>query len=140
MTWLTIDNVQRVVAPKAGNSELRFLYYANCNMVIYICIQFQDNISNSFQVTEWTQIYYKNQIFPSSKGHNSKTILTRVFLLVFCNSSHDALHLSFIRISGTVFNSQSGHKYIVDGYFQYLLFSKGHNCKSRLTRVKVPVF
>ena len=55
MTWITIDNVQRAVTPKAGNSELQFLCFANCIMVIYICIKFQEIISNSFQVTEWTQ-------------------------------------------------------------------------------------
>ena len=56
MTWITIDNVQRVVTPKAGtcNSELWFLCSANCTMVIYICIKFQENISNSCQVTKWT--------------------------------------------------------------------------------------
>ena len=51
MTWITTDNVQRAVDPKAGISELWFLYFANCIMVIYICIKFQENISNSFQVT-----------------------------------------------------------------------------------------
>ena len=93
MTWITIDNVQRVVAPKAGNSELRFLCFANCIMVIYICIKLQENISNSFQVTEWTQIYYRNHYFQSSKGLNSKRRLTRLTVLVLCTSSHDAIHL-----------------------------------------------
>ena len=41
MTWITINNVQRVVTPKADNSELLLLYFANCVMVIYICIMFQ---------------------------------------------------------------------------------------------------
>ena len=45
MTWITIDNVQRAVTPKAGNSELRFLCFANSIMVIYICIKFRENIS-----------------------------------------------------------------------------------------------
>ena len=93
MTWITIDNVQRVVTPKADNSELRFLCLANLIMGIYICIKFQDNISTSFQATEWTQIYYRNHYFQSSKGHNSKSRLNRVMFLLFCTSSHDALHL-----------------------------------------------
>ena len=67
MTWITIDNVQRVETPKAGKSDLRFLCFANCFMMIYICIKFQENIVNSFQVTEWTQIYYRNHYFQSSK-------------------------------------------------------------------------
>ena len=52
MTWITIDNVQRAETPKAGKSELQFLSFANCIMLIYICIKFQENILNSFQVTE----------------------------------------------------------------------------------------
>ena len=52
MTWITTDNVQRAETPKAGKPELRFLCFANCIMVIYICIKFQENISNSFQVQE----------------------------------------------------------------------------------------
>ena len=72
MTWIPIDNVQRAVAPKAGDSGLRFLCFANCIMVIYFCIKFQENISKSFQVTEWAQINYRNNYFQSSKGHNSK--------------------------------------------------------------------
>ena len=48
MTWITIDNVQRAVT--AGRSELRFLSYANCIIVIYICIKFRENISNSFKL------------------------------------------------------------------------------------------
>ena len=62
MTWITIDNVQRAVTPKAGNSELWFLCSANSIMVIYICIKFRENISNSFQVTEWAQIYFRSRV------------------------------------------------------------------------------
>ena len=93
MAWITIDNVQRAVAPKAGKSELRFLCFANCIMEIYICIKFQENILSSFQVTVCTQRYYRNHYFQTSKGHNSKSGLTRVTLLVFCTLSHYALHL-----------------------------------------------
>ena len=98
MIWITIDNVQRAVTPKVGKSELWFLYFANCIMVIYICIKFQENISNSVQhVTEWTQIYYRNHYFQSSKGHNSKGMLNRVTVLVFCTSSYD--NLDFCEVS-----------------------------------------
>ena len=56
MTGITIYNVQRVVIPRAGNSELWFLCSAYHIMVISTCIKFQGNISNSFQVTEQTHI------------------------------------------------------------------------------------
>ena len=63
MTCITTDNIQRAVTPKAGYSELQFLSFANCFIVIYSCIKFQENILNSFQVTEWTEIYYRNYYF-----------------------------------------------------------------------------
>ena len=49
------------------------------------------------------------------KGRNYKSRLTRVTLLEFCTSSFDALYLFEVslKISGTVFNLQSGHMYIV---------------------------
>ena len=59
MTGITIYNVQRVVTPKAGNLELWFLCSAHHIMMIYICIKFQENVSNSFQVTEQTHILQK---------------------------------------------------------------------------------
>ena len=69
MTWITTDNVQRAITPKAGNSELPFLCSVNCIMVIYICIKFQENIVFKLQ---GTQIYYRNHYFQSLKGHNSQ--------------------------------------------------------------------
>ena len=97
----------RAVTPKAGNSELLFLCFANCIRVMYVCIKFQENISNSFPVTEWTQIHYRNHYLQSPKGiwlswglmtrqplwHNSKSRLARVMVLVFYTLSHDVLHL-----------------------------------------------
>ena len=74
-------------------------------MVIYICIKFQETISNSFQVIECTQIHYRNHYFQISKGHNSKCRLTRVTILCFC---------SFLKISRTVFNLQNGNEYMVE--------------------------
>ena len=88
-----INDIQRAVTPKTGDSELWCLCFAHHIMVIYICIKFQENISNSFQVTEWTQIYYRNHYFQSSKGYNSKGGLTRVTFLVLCTTCHNALHL-----------------------------------------------
>ena len=135
MTGITIYNVKRAVSPKASNSELWFLCSADHIMVIYICIKFQENISNSFQVTEWTH-YFQCEVlskylqpFPTyradtstwqkwpffqyllcSKGGNSKSRLTRVMVLVFCMLSHGALHFRdtyFMKIFQTVFSLQS---------------------------------
>ena len=63
MTEITIYNVHRTVNPKAGNSEVWFLCSAHHIMVTYICIKVQENISNSFQVTERTHILQKSLIF-----------------------------------------------------------------------------
>ena len=102
MTWIATDYVQRAGTPKADKSELQFLCFANCIMVINICIKFQENISNSFQVTEWTSLF-----FQSSKGHNSKSRLTRVTVLVFCTLSHDALHLCEVSSNGFQLTEQT---------------------------------
>ena len=57
-------------------------------MMLYISIKFHENILNRFQVMEWTLIYHC-QI---SKGNNSKTVWTRVTVLVLCMQSDDALY------------------------------------------------
>ena len=72
MTWITINNVQMPVTSKAGDSELRILCFANCIMVIGICIKFQEKISNSFQVKKCSQIYYRNHYFQSSNAITQK--------------------------------------------------------------------
>ena len=77
MTGITIYNVQRVVTPNTDNSELWFLCSAHHIMVIHICMKFQENISNSFQVTERIHIVQK-WLVQSSKGNNSKSRQTRV--------------------------------------------------------------
>ena len=48
MIWITIDTLTNAVTPKAGKSGLWFLGLANCIMVVYICIKFQENISEQF--------------------------------------------------------------------------------------------
>ena len=50
MTWITINNVQRAVTPKTGNSALWLLCFAHFIMVVYICIKLQETISNSFKL------------------------------------------------------------------------------------------
>ena len=102
---------------------------------------FKLNISNSFQVTEWTQIYYRNHYFQSPKGHNSKSRLTRVTVLVFCSLSDDALHLCEVSSKYLEqFCNLQTQIHSRNGYFQYLLCSKDPNSKSRLTRVTIFLF
>ena len=93
-------------------------------MVIYICIEFQENISNSSQVTEWTQI---NHYVQSSKGHNLKSRVTKVMVLVFCISSQNALHLCEVssKYLEQFHITEWTHVHSRNGYFQYLLCSKG---------------
>ena len=52
ITEIAISKVQRAVNPKVGKQELWFLCSACCPMVFYICVNFHENISNGFQVTE----------------------------------------------------------------------------------------
>ena len=67
MTWITIYNVQRMVTLKEGNSELWFLCSARYITVLYLCVKFQENIANCFQVTEETHIFQKS-LFSLFKG------------------------------------------------------------------------
>ena len=46
---------QRAITPKLCNQDLRFLRSASHLMLLYICVKFHENISNSFWVTERTQ-------------------------------------------------------------------------------------
>ena len=48
------------IAPKVCNPEIRFLCSALCLKVFNICVKFHENISNSFEVTEPTQVCGKN--------------------------------------------------------------------------------
>ena len=75
MTEITIYNVQRVVTPKAGNSELCFLRSAHHIMVIYICIKFK-KISRTVFKLQRGHIYYRNHYFQCSKGNNSESRLS----------------------------------------------------------------
>ena len=97
-------------------------------MVIHICIKLQENILNSFQVTEWTQIYYRNHNFQSSKGCNSKSRLTRVMVLMFCTSCYDALHLYEVSSKYHVrFSSNRAYLYSVHCLMVLHTCEKFHN-------------
>ena len=57
-------------------------------MLVNICMQFHEDTLNGFKVTERMGFCLRNCYLQSSKGHNSKTINTRVMVLVFCMSSN----------------------------------------------------
>ena len=58
-------------------------------MMLYICIQFHENISKGFRVIEGLVFPYSG----FSKGHNSVKNIQSVMVLVLCISSNDALYL-----------------------------------------------
>ena len=84
---------------KGNNSKLCtqelcfFLCSARRLMMLYISIKFHENILNDFQVIERTRNYHCR----ISKGNNSKTVQTRVTVLVLSTSSDDALY--FYKVS-----------------------------------------
>ena len=87
-----IERAQNYHCPisKGNNSKLYrqklWILCSACHlMMLYICIKFHENILNGFQVMERTQIYHCR----ISKGNNSKTVWTRVTVLVFCTSSNN---------------------------------------------------
>ena len=53
-------------------------------MMVNICMKFHEDILNGFKVTECTRFCLRNCYLQSSKGHNSKSLNTRVMILVFC--------------------------------------------------------
>ena len=57
-------------------------------MMLYVSMKFHENIFKGFQVIEQT----RNDHCQISKGHNYKTVQTRVMVLVFCTLSDDALY------------------------------------------------
>ena len=50
MAEMAIFNVQRAITPKACNPELRFMHPAHLLMVLNICMKFNKNILNGFEV------------------------------------------------------------------------------------------
>ena len=63
MVEMAMFNVQRAVTPKVGKPELGFMFSANCLIVLYIYVMFRENISNSFQLTEQTQVHGRMAMF-----------------------------------------------------------------------------
>ena len=82
-------NAQMAITPKVGKPELRFMCSAHRLKVLYICVNFHENI-------ERTGVHSRNGYFhylQCLKGRNSKSRLTRVTFFVFCMLSHGAIHL-----------------------------------------------
>ena len=57
MVDIAMFNVQRVIIPSVGKSELWFMCSAHRLMVLYIGVKFRENISNGIRVMERTQNY-----------------------------------------------------------------------------------
>ena len=124
-----------MVTPKAGKSELWFLCYENCIMVIYICIKFQETILNKLQSGH--KYITKITIFKVQRAVTLKVDKTelwflcsapRLMMLYICLKFHQNIWSGFQLTEQT-------RVYCRNDYFQYLLCSKGCNSKSRLTRV-----
>ena len=112
--------------PKGSNSKSWWLRA----MVLVFWTSYHSNIHlHSFKkISQFTS--YQNHYFQYSKGHNSKSRLSRVSFLMFCSSSHDALHLLEV-LSNCFQLTELIWVHGRNGHFQYLLFSKSRNSKSR---------
>ena len=62
-------------------------------MLVNICMKFHEDTLNGFKVTERTRFCLRNCYLQSSKGHNSKSINTRVMVLAFCMSTNVGKYL-----------------------------------------------
>ena len=62
-------------------------------MLVNICMKFYEDTWNGFKVTERTRFCLRNCYLQSSKGHNSKSINTRVTVLAVCTSSNVGKYL-----------------------------------------------
>ena len=56
MVEMAMFNVQRAVTPKVGKVALRFMCYAHRLRVLYICMKFGENISDSNRVMKRTRM------------------------------------------------------------------------------------
>ena len=82
-------------------------------------MKFHQNIWKGFQLTKRTRVHSRNgylQYLLCLKGRNSKSRLSRVTFscVLHVVSWCYTFVRSFIKISGTVFNLQSGHEYMVE--------------------------
>ena len=105
-------------------------------MLVNICMKFHEDTLNGFKVTEQTRFCLRNCYLQSSKGHNSKSINTRVMVLAFCMSS--IVDRNLYEVSWRYLESFLSYRADTT-ISQNLLFSisKGHNSKNTQSRVMV---
>ena len=103
-------------------------------MLVNICMKFHEDTLNGFKVTERTRFCLRNCYLQSSKGHNSKSINTRVMVLAFCTSSNVGKYL--YEVSWRYLERFLSYRADTT-ITQNLLFSisKGHNSKNTQSRV-----
>ena len=56
MVKMAMFNVQRAITLKVGKPELRFMCFAHCLIVLYICVKFGENISYGIIVIQRTRM------------------------------------------------------------------------------------
>ena len=98
---LQLSNLKGWLTPKC--LECTCMSSARRLIILYISITFHENILNGFQVIERTGLRdgrtdrrsgheFTNVEFQREIQRNSKTVRTRLTVLVFCTSSDDALY------------------------------------------------
>ena len=51
MVEIAMFNVQRAITPRVGKPELRFMCSAHCLIVLYICVNFGENVPRFMERT-----------------------------------------------------------------------------------------
>ena len=77
-------------------------------MLVNTCMKFNEDTLNGFKVTERTRFCLRNCYLQSSKGHNSKSINTRVMVFAFCTSSNVCKYL--FEVSGRYLERFSSYR------------------------------
>ena len=73
MVEMAIFNVQRAITPRVSNPELWFMCIAYRLIVLYICVNFPENIMMGIRVIEQTGVHGRSSYVQCSKGINSKS-------------------------------------------------------------------
>ena len=103
-------------------------------MLVNTCMKLHEDILNGFKVTGRTRFCIRNCYLQCSKGHNSKSINTRVMVLAFCMSSNVGKYL--YEVSWRYLERFLSYRADTT-ISQNLLFSisKGHNSKNMQSTV-----
>ena len=104
--------LQRDVTKKIHIQELWFLHSACHLLVLNICMKFCEYILNSFKVYRADTNLSRNCYLKSSKGRNSKSINTKVMVLVLCMSPYIGQYL--YEVSWRYFERFSRHDFVTD--------------------------